>query len=424
MNCQRSQRRTVLQPSRSVLTTEPRSHISRLSRRSRIHLFVRSAALLLCSALALNAQTDAPRVDRRIPRRLVFGLAGAAVGGLAGALYSRSASSGMCSSSACRVPFGASIGGITGFAIGRELDRLHALRFRGGAPLRIPNASAPIGFEPTAIGAGNGIVGVGGTDGVAVFSSTGAFARDTLRAFGVRGITAVAYAPDERLAVGARSGLYVFPPQRGAGTVVRDGAISGVVPARRNSRELIVASGDRVELVAEQSDSVRAWPGISLGTPIVALQPDDRFSGERAIVWALADSLLVAVEHDSTGLHEVTRLSLGVSGRRLAIAGTRAAIAAGDHGVLVLDIADVAVPRVIARWTGPQFAYDVAVAGSRLYVAAGVEGVYLVDIGRDRPPTIGLARGLGFATALATQGGFIYVIDRSSNTIRRLSAGY
>ena len=59
-----------------------------------------------------------------------------------------------------------------------------------------------------------------------------------------------------------------------------------------------------------------------------------------------------------------------------------------------------------------------------LYVAAGVEGVYVLDIGGASPVVLGLARDLGFATALAASGGHTFVLDRGTNALRRFRSDF
>ncbi|HVE79071.1 MAG TPA: hypothetical protein VNA89_09435 [Gemmatimonadaceae bacterium] len=76
-------------------------------------------------------------------------------------------------------------------------------------------------------------------------------------------------------------------------------------------------------------------------------------------------------------------------------------------------------PHLIGEWTAPRYIFDVALAGRAAYVAAGASGVYVLDLGGERPTLLGLARDLGFATRLAVDEGYVYVLDRSRNELRR-----
>jgi len=67
--------------------------------------------------------------------------------------------------------------------------------------------------------------------------------------------------------------------------------------------------------------------------------------------------------------------------------------------------ADPTQPKLRSIWTAAHFAYDVSIDSGRLYVAAGPEGVYVVDVSGDAPRTIGLARSLGFASAIVSGDG-------------------
>jgi hypothetical protein len=96
----------------------------------------------------------------------------------------------------------------------------------------------------------------------------------------------------------------------------------------------------------------------------------------------------------------------------------------GEKGVAIFDIADAAHPVQRAVWSGARFAYDVSIDGTRLFVAAGPEGVYLVDLAADGPRTFGLARSLGFASALVSHDHHTFILDRRANALRRIISTY
>ena len=96
----------------------------------------------------------------------------------------------------------------------------------------------------------------------------------------------------------------------------------------------------------------------------------------------------------------------------------------GEKGVALFDITDRGAPEVAWRWTAAHFAYNVSIDGTRLYVAAGPEGVYLVDLSGEAPRTIGLARSLGFASAIVSGDGHTFILDRRANALRRIISTY
>jgi hypothetical protein len=57
-------------------------------------------------------------------------------------------------------------------------------------------------------------------------------------------------------------------------------------------------------------------------------------------------------------------------------------------------------------------------------VASGVEGVYVLDTGGPGLKTEGLARELGFAIALVSGGGYTFVLDRTTNSLRRFASDF
>jgi hypothetical protein len=41
-----------------------------------------------------------------------------------------------------------------------------------------------------------------------------------------------------------------------------------------------------------------------------------------------------------------------------------------------------------------------------------------------QPQPLGLARGLGFASALVSRGGHTYILDRRTNSLRRIDSDF
>jgi hypothetical protein len=50
--------------------------------------------------------------------------------------------------------------------------------------------------------------------------------------------------------------------------------------------------------------------------------------------------------------------------------------------------------------------------------------VYLVDLTADGPRTFGLARSLGFASALVSHDHHTFILDRRTNALRRIISTY
>ena len=121
-----------------------------------------------------------------------------------------------------------------------------------------------------------------------------------------------------------------------------------------------------------------------------------RSTKPRAVLWASTDHSLVALRITGDCLVKIGSVPLAGSGLRFTIEQSLAAVAMGEKGVALFDIADPTQPKLKTVWTASHFAYDVSIDGARLYVAAGPEGVYLVDLSGDAPRTIGLGPLAGF----------------------------
>ncbi len=257
------------------------------------------------------------------------------------------------------------------------------------------------------------------TGGVQLFTNGGnGFRTGARRATGVRGIEAIAIAPaPHALAIGAPTGLYMYPPASGPGVLVREGRATAVAAMRER---MYVAVGERVESVPVFADSARGWPGVDVGRAVSVIVAEPG----RALLWALTDSTLLALRPVGDSLELLSSTPLGGPARRVAVDGDRLAVALGEGGARTFDTSDPAAPKETARWAGARYVYDVSFAGQRLFVAAGVEGVYVVSTAGVRLTTLGLARELGFATALESRDGFTFLIDRSTNSLRRFPSEF
>ena len=373
------------------------------------------ALLLSATPLSLAAQSDDSTVTTgRVPRRVVLAVVGALVGGAAGAILHHDESGTACH--ACTIGAGALVGGIAGLLIGREVDQTYALRYRGGvARLRIPFIEQSLDGDPVALTAKDTLLAVATSTGVTILSSTRALLTRGRRAAGIRGIAALAITSrTHALAVATPTGLYLYPPIRGPGVLLREGTIQA---ASTSDDHVFFALGPRIEWAPLTSDSARTWPGLVLHADVVDLEWDSR----REMLWALTDTLILGLVWEGDTLRTASRTRVEAGGRSLTTHGDRMAVALGSAGIAILDVANPSSLQELARWTGARFIYDVALAGERVYAGAGPEGVFVIDASTAPPRTIGLAFDLGFAATLLSRDGYTYILDRRTASVRRIS---
>jgi hypothetical protein len=299
--------------------------------------------------------------------------------------------------------------------VGRQLDERRSIAFHGTPQLRIPNVGVELDGEPSVLTVRDSVAAVGSSVGVEMFADLDSrLVLVSHRATGLHGVDALDIAPSSKwLAIGSRAGLYLYPPERGPGVLVRRASVNAIAASESRA---FVALDNRVENVPVTSDSVREYPGVTLDAPIRDLQLDE----PRALLWASTDHSLVALRITGDSLATIGAVPLAGSGLRLTIRKSLAAVAMGEKGVAFFDISDPAQPKLKTVWTAAHFAYDVSIDGARLYVAAGPEGVYLVDLSGETPRTIGLARSLGFASAVVSGDGHTFILDRRTNQLRRI----
>jgi hypothetical protein len=381
------------------------------------------AALLAVNLIgpALEAQTSA-EPKKRTPRRLVYGLVGAAVGAGAAAFYmsakAEGVTPGLCAEESCVITFAVGLGTLVGYTVGREFDQLHALRYRGRAALRPPDVAASLTGEPMLLVARDSLVVAGGPGGLQVFTSRAGLTPSGIRAAGIRGISALDIAGrGSALAVGSASGTYIYPPAAGPGSLIREGEATALAAG---PDRLYLGASSRILVAPVDADTTGSWPGVDAGGRVEALGWDPA----RSLLWAIVDSLLVSYRPAGDSLERVGEVLVGAAGRRISIRGSNIAIASGENGVRLIDASNPAQPVAKWHWPDARFVYDVSMFEQRLYVAAGVEGVYVLDVSGTAPVVLGLARDLGFATALAATGDHTFVLDRGTNSLRRFRSDF
>jgi hypothetical protein len=381
---------------------------------SSVRALLLAPALFSITPFTLAAQAgESARADRRMPRRVTLAIVGALVGGAAGAFFQKQGASASCRP--CYIGGGALAGGVVGLIVGRELDQMHALRYRGAPRMRIPYLEQSLDDDPIAVTARDTLLAVATASGVTILSSTDVLRTRARRANGIRGISALALTSHTHsMAIATPTGLYLYPPVRGAGVLVREGTIQA---ASAGDERVFFAIGARIEWAPVGPDSAGPWPGLDLSAPVADLEWDDR----RQILWALTDTVVVALRVEGDRIQLVSRTRVDAGGRSLTTHGDRLAITLGSAGIALFDVSDPAAPRDVARWSGARFVYDAALTGDRLYAGAGPEGVFVIDASVIPLRTIGLAFDLGFAATLLARDGYTYILDRRTSSVRRIS---
>lgn len=383
-------------------------------------------ALLLAAGLALTASgvlsaQEAPR--RRLPRRWIGAVIGAAVTSVATILYAQSEHKGLgnCTSVRCVGTLSILGGSGAGYLIGREFDQLYQQRYRHAPPMTLRGVALPLAVPPNDMATRDGVLAAAGEGGVEVIRAAGdVLEHGDVRARGLRGvITALPDVEGQRLLVGTTTGLYAYPLAAGlvAGSQLAAGEIAAVDV--RGDRALLALGGALVEARLSADTFATTAPPRRFTSRVM----DVAFDAERPIAWVLTESALLALAAPDSGLADsVGAVSLPGAGRRLALRGNTIAVATGEAGVVTVDGTDPGSPRPLARWAGARFVYDVAFGPRGLYIAGGPEGLFAVALRHDSAMTaLGLARGLGFVSALDTDGGYLYILDRSGSMLRRVA---
>ena len=372
------------------------------------------------AALAVATQADAQTSQtvmegHRTPRRVVYPIIGAAIGGLASLVYYWSGPRslpGTCAGNVCPAVASLAGGAFIGWLVGKEKDELHALRYRGGLPLRPTATNVDLAGDPMVVTAADSLVVAVGGGGAQIVVNGAKPRLVATRAPGLRQLSdAVLMPASSELALTASGGLYRFPMLTGQGVQLRAPPTAAVVAL---GNDYVVAAGLRVERVPRTASDIGKWPGIALPDSVRALQVDPR-----GIVWALTETELVSLRPavDSMSIVGRTPVPRG-TGQRLALEGTRIAVALGDSGVRFINASDPADPKFISDFKDVRFAHDVALANGFAFVAAGIDGLIKVSL-RDGtlPVKEGIARELGFIVSVEASAPYLWVLDRSGTAI-------
>ena len=375
-----------------------------------------SSLTMLAFTSQLDAQTGQTVMEgKRTPRAVVYPLIGAAIGGLASLVYYWSGPRslpGVCSGTVCPAVASVAGGAFIGWLVGKEKDELHALRYKGGLPLRPTSTDLDLNGDPMVLVAADSLVAAIGGGGAQIVANGTKPRLLATRAAGLRQLSDAVLSPStSEFALTASGGLYRFPMVTGQGVQLRTPPTSAVVAL---GNEYIVAAGLRVERVPRTATDIGKWPGLALPDSVRALEVDPR-----GLVWALTETELVALRPALDSLSVVGRIAMPRgTGQRIAIDGTRLAVALGDSGVRFVGVADPADPKLITDFKDVRFAHDVALANGFAFVAAGIDGLIKVSLKDGTIPVKeGIARELGFIVSVEANAPYLWVLDRSGTAV-------
>lgn len=404
-----------MNPASSDLLSLRRFAISRSCTPRALALGLTLAATILTIAPPARAQDSVLTEQGRAKKSKTLAIVGGIGGGLIGLAFGSTQKPPAYSLAVG----GALVGGLIGWVVGKQVDQLHSAQFHGTRPLTLRTTDAELDGDPAALAVTDSLIAVGGSDGVQILIDDVALVpQPAMRARGLLGISTVDISPKTGwLALGAQNGLYLYPPIRGRGLLVKEGRVAAVA---MTTERIYSANGDWVMITPVQPDSTAARPAADLGTEVRALAID----GTRGILWAVTDQHLIAFRLNGDSLERLSDVPIDGGARRVAATADRVAVAVGERGVRIYDVSDPRHPTPHAPWTVARFAYDVALEGKRMFVAAGPEGVYVCEFHDTHLITMGLARGLGFASAIVSRGGYTYLLDRRTDKLHRFASDF
>ena len=96
--------------------------------------------------------------------------------------------------------------------------------------------------------------------------------------------------------------------------------------------------------------------------------------------------------------------------RNVSVSGTQA-VASDGRTVGLFDLSTPGNPALVATFAAPAFAFDLAVAGTRAYLACGNAGLVVLDVGSSSLTQAGGYDSPGFATGVSVSGATAYLAD-------------
>lgn len=247
-----------------------------------------------------------------------------------------------------------------------------------------PSVLAAIpGAAACAVLAADGFAVVAGNGGVSVLDAADPTGRpiDTVP---MAGIACLAVEGDMACLVGDGALRLLAVRVQGRSAVVGEAAVDGSAAriAVDGGRALVAArsSGLLVFDVAGDASRSTIRPVAAVSTRFAE---DVAAAGPLAFIADGAAGLrIVELASSAEGVWSAQELSSFQPGgvvHGVSVSGSLACIAAGSYGVLMLDVADPAVPRRLAAIPSPD-ARDVALSGTRLFVADAIAGLRCFDL--------------------------------------------
>lgn len=349
----------------------------------------------------------------------ILALAGAVVVGVPAALSSSflDLGGGGCSKPECFAPIAAAVGATVGLLIGVEREEAAERSYVEGPEAELSARTVLLPVSPTTILPFRRGALVVGREGIATVDESMVVA--PVR--GVRGLGDAAVLADNDLVVGASSdALFGFDMasrvgrarriyDEGAATLASDGAgrllfggVGSLRVLKAEGKGMDVSLTEEARAATNDVAADMAWPA----------------GGD--VIWVLSRQALVARRAGT--LDEVGRLTLPTAPLSVKVDGGLAVAAAGDAGVYILDLSDPESPRLVGRYDGVSYAQDAAVQGDRAWVAAGTQGLISLDLSTPSDPVVtGVVRNLGHPTTVVVNEDGLFVLDRESRELRRVS---
>ncbi len=395
------------------------------------HLVVGAAIAVAAFAVPMqrtHAQT--PLEERAAPRSELpkgmrsraglFSLLGAASGGVLALGYhymsQTSSRPGGCRPFSCAMPFLTISGAISGLFISRELDaQRRAESPRVGDVLSFGFSEAAALASPTAIDVRDSLVAVVSDSGAQLFSATASPKALRRRGTGLSNMRQVAIVPTAgSLVFGTSSALWEASLTSGPAARIADGPVDALA----TSRDAVLSASGRSLRLRRGSGASARYDSLTLDGAVVALAYDSVSTQW----WAALDSSIVQVTVGEAGLRTALTFQVPATARAIATNGEWIAAALGDGGVIAwrratLGDSTVSPVRVTQE---PRFAYDLTFLGDQLFVAGGVDGLFRLSLAPEAR-VVGSSRQFPFATSIRSQGGAVWVGDRSRRSVVRVT---
>lgn len=149
-------------------------------------------------------------------------------------------------------------------------------------------------------------------------------------------------------------------------------------------------------------------------------------SGDQAFVTTTGGSFLIYSlkpnGQDKPKLKLVGMCELGTPSWSVTLSGTLAYVAAGEAGLLVVDIAKPKAPQIVGTCDLPGCARAVAISGGLAHVAADEAGLQVVSVTNPTAPRLIESCGTpGACLDVAVSGAYAFLADRNFGWLRQAS---